>query len=32
MPGGGHHLHIDQPGDWLATTTPWLRRLREVPG
>ena len=27
LPGGGHHLHVDQPDDWLDLTTPWLRDL-----
>ena len=27
LPGGGHHVHVDQPDDWLAITTPWLREL-----
>ena len=27
LAGGGHHVHVDQPDDWLAITTPWLREL-----
>lgn len=25
--GGGHHVHVDQPDDWLARTGPWLEGL-----
>ena len=27
LTGGGHHVHVDQPDDWLAITTTWLREL-----
>ncbi len=27
VPGGGHHVHVDQPADWLELTIPWLRGL-----
>ena len=27
LTGGGHHVHVDRPDDWLAITTPWLREL-----
>ena len=27
LAGAGHNIHVDQPGDWLDLTTPWLRDL-----